>query len=54
MIHQPSGGASGMASDIAIHAEEILKTRAKYVIKQVLVGTKLVQKIIYICIVMYE
>lgn len=27
MIHQPHGGASGQASDIAIHAEEILKTR---------------------------
>ncbi|RKP39938.1 ATP-dependent Clp protease, proteolytic subunit ClpP [Dimargaris cristalligena] len=27
MIHQPSGGASGQASDIAIHAREILKTR---------------------------
>ncbi|EQC28527.1 Clp protease [Saprolegnia diclina VS20] len=29
MIHQPSGGAQGMASDIAIQAEEILKTRAR-------------------------
>lgn len=28
MLHQPSGGAQGMASDIAIQAEEILKTRA--------------------------
>lgn len=27
MIHQPSGGASGMASDIAIHAEQILRIR---------------------------
>lgn len=27
MIHQPSGGARGQASDIAIHAEQILKTR---------------------------
>ena len=27
MIHQPSGGAQGMASDIEIHAREILKTR---------------------------
>ncbi|KAI8902488.1 ATP-dependent Clp protease proteolytic subunit [Globomyces pollinis-pini] len=27
MIHQPSGGASGQASDIAIHAQEILKIR---------------------------
>ena len=29
MIHQPSGGAKGMASDIQIVAEEILKTKAK-------------------------
>lgn len=29
MLHQPSGGAHGMASDIAIHAEEILKLRKK-------------------------
>jgi ATP-dependent Clp protease protease subunit len=29
MLHQPSGGASGMASDIAIQAEEILRTRAR-------------------------
>ena len=27
MVHQPSGGAQGMASDIAIQAEEILRTR---------------------------
>uniref|UniRef100_A0A1D1YKG7 ATP-dependent Clp protease proteolytic subunit n=1 Tax=Anthurium amnicola TaxID=1678845 RepID=A0A1D1YKG7_9ARAE len=27
MIHQPSGGASGQATDIAIHAKEILKVR---------------------------
>ena len=27
MIHQPLGGARGQASDIAIHAENILKTR---------------------------
>ncbi|CCI48867.1 unnamed protein product [Albugo candida] len=27
MIHQPSGGTQGMASDIAIHAEEIIKLR---------------------------
>ncbi|OCH88337.1 hypothetical protein OBBRIDRAFT_820219 [Obba rivulosa] len=27
MIHQPSGGASGQASDIAIHAKEILRVR---------------------------
>jgi len=29
MIHQPWGGFQGTASDIAIHAEEILKTREK-------------------------
>lgn len=29
MIHQPLGGAQGQASDIAIHAEHILKTRKK-------------------------
>ena len=29
MLHQPSGGAQGQASDIAIVAKEILKTRAK-------------------------
>lgn len=27
MIHQPSGGASGQATDIAIHAEQILRIR---------------------------
>jgi len=27
MIHQPSGGYSGQASDIAIHATEILRVR---------------------------
>lgn len=27
MVHQPSGGARGQASDIKIHAEEILKLR---------------------------
>lgn len=27
MIHQPSGGASGQASDIVIHAKEILRVR---------------------------
>lgn len=27
MIHQPSGGFSGQASDIAIHAKHILRTR---------------------------
>lgn len=29
MIHQPSGGAQGQASDIHIHAQEILKVRDK-------------------------
>ena len=29
MIHQPSGGAKGQASDISIHAEHILKTKKK-------------------------
>jgi ATP-dependent Clp protease protease subunit len=28
MIHQPSGGAQGQASDIAIQAQEILRLRA--------------------------
>ena len=29
MIHQPSGGFSGMASDIAIHAKEILAIKSR-------------------------
>ena len=29
MIHQPSGGARGQATDIAIQAEQILKTKRK-------------------------
>ncbi len=29
MIHQPSGGARGQATDIQIHAENILRTKAK-------------------------
>ncbi|CED82497.1 atp-dependent clp protease proteolytic subunit [Phaffia rhodozyma] len=29
MIHQPSGGAQGQASDLAIRAREILKTRSR-------------------------
>ncbi len=29
MIHQPSGGASGQASDVKIHAEHIIQTRRK-------------------------
>ncbi|CAO3626879.1 unnamed protein product [Cunninghamella echinulata] len=29
MIHQPSGGAAGQASDIAIHAREILRVRER-------------------------
>jgi len=28
MVHQPSGGAQGMASDIQIQAQEILKLRS--------------------------
>ncbi|CAO3654311.1 unnamed protein product [Mucor hiemalis] len=30
MIHQPSGGAAGQASDIAIHAREILRNLPKH------------------------
>lgn len=29
MIHQPSGGARGQATDIEIHAEEIIKTKRR-------------------------
>ena len=29
MLHQPSGGAQGMASDIEIQAKEILRIRAR-------------------------
>ncbi|XP_073000803.1 ATP-dependent Clp protease proteolytic subunit 2, mitochondrial [Typha latifolia] len=29
MIHQPSGGVSGQAADVAIHAKEILKVRER-------------------------
>ena len=29
MIHQPSGGAHGQATDVAIHAEWILRTKRK-------------------------
>src|SRR3546814_6952016 len=29
MIHQPSGGAQGMASDIEIQAKEILRIRSR-------------------------
>ena len=29
MIHQPSGGYFGQASDIAIHAKEILRVRER-------------------------
>jgi ATP-dependent Clp protease protease subunit len=31
MIHQPLGGAEGQASDIAITAEHILKTKARLI-----------------------
>lgn len=29
LIHQPSGGAQGQATDVAIHAEHIIKTKKK-------------------------
>jgi len=29
MIHQPSGGASGQATDVTIHAEWLLRTKNK-------------------------
>ena len=29
LVHQPSGGFQGQASDMAIHAEEILKTKQR-------------------------
>ncbi|MBT4632120.1 ATP-dependent Clp protease proteolytic subunit, partial [Candidatus Peregrinibacteria bacterium] len=29
MIHQPLGGTEGQATDIAIHAEHILKTKSR-------------------------
>jgi ATP-dependent Clp protease protease subunit len=29
LIHQPSGGAGGQATDIAIHAKEIIKARER-------------------------
>lgn len=29
MVHQPSGGHYGQASDIAIHAKEILRVRSQ-------------------------
>ena len=29
MVHQPSGGFQGQATDIEIHAREILRTRAR-------------------------
>jgi ATP-dependent Clp protease protease subunit len=29
MVHQPSGGFQGQATDIEIHAKEILRTRAR-------------------------
>jgi ATP-dependent Clp protease, protease subunit len=29
MIHQPAGGMGGRATDIAIHAKEIIKTRER-------------------------
>ena len=29
MIHQPSGGAQGQATDIKIHADHLVRTRSK-------------------------
>ena len=29
MVHQPSGGFEGQATDIEIHAREIIKTRSR-------------------------
>ena len=29
MVHQPSGGAHGQATDVAIHAEWILRTKRR-------------------------
>ena len=31
MLHQPWGGMQGTASDIAIHADEIIKTKKKLI-----------------------
>ncbi len=36
MIHQPSGGARGQATDIQIHAENIIKTKKK--LNEILAG----------------
>lgn len=42
MVHQPSGGRFGQASDIAIHAKEILRVRAQLnmIYKRHLTGKK--------------
>jgi ATP-dependent Clp protease protease subunit len=42
MMHQPSGGYFGQASDIAIHAKEILRVREQLnkIYKQHLTGKK--------------
>lgn len=42
MVHQPSGGYFGQATDIAIHAKEILRVRAQLnrIYKQHLTGKK--------------
>ena len=37
LIHQPAGGMEGTASDIKIHAEEMLKTRDR--LNEILAGT---------------
>ena len=38
MIHQPMGGAQGQATDIEIHAAEILKTRKLVMIQAHLIA----------------
>lgn len=42
MVHQPSGGYFGQASDIAIHAQEILRVRRRLneIFKRHLTGKK--------------
>lgn len=43
MVHQPSGGYFGQATDIAIHAKEILRVRAQLnrIYKQHLTGKEM-------------
>lgn len=40
MIHQPSGGFGGQATDIEIHAKEIVSLKKRLTEKYVLHGTK--------------